>query len=67
MPRQALLPSFVGLANGMLADQSAIEAAITEPWSNGPVEGHVQKVKLIKRQCYGRAKLDVLRRRGRTA
>lgn len=61
------LPSFVGLANGMLADRSAVEAAITEPWSNGIVEGHVHKVKLIKRQGYGRAKLDLLRRRIRIA
>ena len=61
------LPSFVGLANGMLADRSAIEAAITEPWSNGVVEGQVHKVKLIKRQGYGRAKFDLLRRRVRTA
>ena len=65
--KTSTLPSFVGLANGMLADRSAIEAAITEAWSNGIVEGHVHKVKLIKRQGYGRAKLDLLRRRVRTA
>jgi transposase len=65
--KASTLPSFVGLANGMLADRSAIAAAITEPWSNGIVEGHVHKVKLIKRQGYGRAKLDLLRRRVRTA
>ncbi|HEY8744135.1 MAG TPA: transposase, partial [Chloroflexota bacterium] len=65
--KASALPSFVGLANGMLADRSAVEAAITEPWSNGIVEGHVHKVKLIKRQGYGRAKLDLLRRRIRIA
>ncbi|MGI8914257.1 MAG: transposase, partial [Chloroflexota bacterium] len=64
--KASALPSFVGLANGMLADRSAIEAAITELWSNGIVEGHVHKVKLIKRQGYGRAKLDLLRRRVRS-
>jgi len=65
--KTSTLASFVGLANGMVADRSAIEAAITEPWSNGIVEGHVHKVKLIKRQGYGRAKLDLLRRRVRIA
>lgn len=65
--KASAMPSFIGLANGMLADRSAIEAAITEPWSNGIVEGHVHKVKLIKRQGYGRAKLDLLRRHVRTA
>jgi len=65
--KTSTLASFVGLANGMVADRSAIEAAITEPWSNGIVEGHVHKVTLIKRQGYGRAKLDLLRRRVRIA
>jgi|GEM_PF-4902962 hypothetical protein len=45
----------------MLADRSAVEAAITEPWSNSIVEGHAHKVKLIKRQGYGRAKPGTLR------
>jgi transposase len=35
--------------------------AITTPWSSGPVEGLVHKVKLLKRQGYGRAKFDLLR------
>ncbi len=57
------LPSFVALANGISADHVAVEAALTTPWSTGPVEGHVHRVKLLKRQHYGRAKLDLLRRR----
>jgi transposase len=65
--KASALPSFVGLVNGMLAGRCAIEAAITEPWSNGIVEGHVHKVKLIKRQGYGRTTLDLLRHRVRTA
>jgi transposase len=40
-----------------------VDAALTAEWSNGPVEGHVHRLKLIKRQCYGRAKVDLLRRR----
>ncbi|HZL18031.1 MAG TPA: transposase [Polyangia bacterium] len=39
------IPSLAGVANGMLADHAAVAAAITEPWSNGTVEGHVHKVK----------------------
>jgi transposase len=42
-------------------DEDAIRAALTLPWSTGPVEGHIHRLKLIKRQMYGRAKLDLLR------
>jgi transposase len=61
--RDSQLPAFVALANGIQADRAAVEAAFTLPWSTGPVEGHVHRLKLIKRQGYGRAKLDLLRRR----
>ncbi|HEX2185855.1 MAG TPA: ISL3 family transposase, partial [Chloroflexota bacterium] len=61
--QQSDLPPFVSLANGLRGDRAAVEAALTLPWSNGPVEGHVHRLKLIKRQGYGRAKLDLLRRR----
>jgi transposase len=44
-------------------DQQAVAAAITEPWSNGQTEGQRTKLKLVKRQMYGRAKLDLLRAR----
>ncbi len=36
---------------------------MTLPWSTGPVEGHINKLTLIKRSAYGRMKLDVLRQR----
>ena len=55
------LASFAGLAHGIIADRAAVEAALTTPWSNGMVEGHVHRVKLLKRQGYGRANLDLLR------
>lgn len=55
------LPSFVGVANGMLAERAAVEAAFTASWSNGVVEGTIHKIKLLKRQGYGRSKLDLLR------
>jgi transposase len=57
------LPSFAALATGIEADRAAVDAALTLPWSTGMVEGHVHRVKLIKRQGYGRAKLDLLRQR----
>ena len=57
------LPTFMGLAGGIEADRAAVEAAFLLPWSNGQLEGQVNRVKLIKRQGYGRAKFDLLRRR----
>lgn len=42
-------------------DEAAVRAALTLPWSTGPVEGHIHRLKLIKREMYGRAKLDLLR------
>lgn len=57
------LAPFVSLANGIEQDRAAVAAALMMPWSNGPVEGHVHRLKLIKRQGYGRASLRLLRRR----
>ena len=37
--------------------------AVAEPWSNGPVEGQINRLKLIKRQIFGRAGFDLLRQR----
>ncbi|BCH62370.1 hypothetical protein RvVAR0630_pl05120 (plasmid) [Agrobacterium vitis] len=54
---------FASFANGILKDKAAVCAAITEPWSNGQVEGQITKLKLVKRQMYGRAKLDLLQAR----
>jgi transposase len=50
-------------ATGIRADRDAVAAAIVEPWSNGQTEGQITKLKLVKRQMYGRAKLDLLRAR----
>lgn len=50
-------------AIGLLADLQAIEAALTLPWSNGQTEGQVNRLKLLKREMYGRAKLDLLNQR----
>lgn len=46
---------------GVAADLAAIRAAIVKPWSNGQTEGQITKLKLVKRQTYGRANLDLLR------
>src|SRR5207253_7845821 len=50
-------------AQGLRQDYAAVKAALTWPYSNGPTEGHVNRLKLLKRQMYGRAKLDLLRQR----
>jgi transposase len=50
-------------SKGLRNDFAAVKAALEYPWSNGPVEGQVNRLKLIKREMYGRAKFDLLRRR----
>jgi transposase len=56
----SLVASF---ANGVIKDRAAVNAAIATPWSNGQTEGQITKLKLVKRQMYGRAKLDLLQAR----
>ena len=53
----------VKFAQGLQNDKAAVEAALSLPWSNGPTDGQVNRLKLIKRQGYGRAGFDLLRRR----
>lgn len=50
-------------ANGIRQDLPAVEAALTLPWSNGQVEGQVNKLKFIKRAMFGRANFALLRKR----
>jgi transposase len=50
-------------AAGLRQDEAAVSAALTESWSNGPVEGQVNRLKTIKRQMYGRAGFALLRAR----
>jgi len=52
-----------GFAQGLRRDFAAVKAALTLEWSNGQVEGQVNRLKLIKRQMYGRANFDLLRLR----
>ncbi len=44
-------------------DAAAVRAALEYSWSNGPVEGQVNRLKMLKRTMFGRAKLDLLRQR----
>jgi transposase len=50
-------------AAGLHQDGAAVRAALTLPWSSGQAEGQINRLKLLKRQMYGRANLDLLRRR----
>ena len=55
--------SLKSLATGIGQDVLAVRAALELPYSNGQTEGQVTRLKLLKRQMYGRAKLDLLRQR----
>jgi transposase len=50
-------------ARRLREDYDAVKAGVTLPWSNGPVEGHINRLKMLKRQMFGRAHLDLLHRR----
>jgi transposase len=55
------LPALRSFVTGLRRDQDAVTAGLTLPWNSGPVEGHVNRIKTIKRQMYGRANPDLLR------
>lgn len=64
--QQAIDCSFfplVRFANGLVQDYQAVKAALTLSTSNGQVEGQVNRLKMLKRQMYGRAGLPLLQRR----
>ena len=61
--RMSGLPDMENFASGLERDLAAIENAVSLPWSNGLTEGHVNRLKMLKRQMYGRANFDLLRRR----
>jgi transposase len=50
-------------ANTLRRDLQAVKLSITTPWSNGPIEGHINRLKAIKRQMYGRAGFELLKAR----
>ena len=57
------VPEVRTFAVGLRRDEAAVRAALTLPWSNGQVEGQVNRLKTIKRKIYGRGSFDLLRRR----
>jgi len=59
--KQRGLAPLRSFAKGLLQDEAAVRAGLSLPWSQGPVEGHINRLKLLKRQSYGRAKLGLLR------
>ena len=58
--RSSLVASF---ATGIMKDEAAVIAALNLSWSNGQTEGQITKLKLVKRQMYGRGKIDMLQAR----
>lgn len=56
-------PDLQSFTTGIARDHDAVLNGLTLPHSSGPVEGHVNRIKMIKRQMYGRANLDLLRKR----
>jgi transposase len=57
------LPHLHSFVAGLRRDYDAARAGLTSPHSSGKVEGHVNRIKMIKRQMYGRANPDLLRKR----
>jgi len=57
------VPDVASFAEGLRREHAALHAALTLPWSTGPVEGQITRLKLIKRQGYGRSNLETLKRR----
>ena len=61
--RASHIPELQRFARSIQRDEDAVLAGLTEPWSNGVVEGKINKLKLIKRMMYGRAEFPLLRQR----
>jgi transposase len=58
--RNSGVAAFHRFARSLHRDSAAVKAGMTLPWSTSPVEGHINRLKLLKRQMFGRAKLDLL-------
>lgn len=59
--KESQVTELLSFVNGIHRDYAAVRAACSLPWSNGVVEGHVNRLKFLKRQMFGRAHLDLLR------
>ena len=60
---RSTVPEVCGFARGLHRDRLAVEAAFVYAWNNGQVEGHVNRLKMLKRQMFGRASFDLLKQR----
>jgi transposase len=60
---RSTLKEFISFARGLSEDYEAVKNALCSEWSNGQLEGQVNRLKLIKRAMYGRAKFDLLKAR----
>jgi transposase len=60
---ESRFPELHSFVAGIRRDEVAVRAGLELPWSQGQVEGQITKLKLLKRQMYGRAKLDLLQQR----
>jgi len=58
---ESAIVELISFAKGLERDEAAVRAGLSLPWSQGPVEGAVNRLKLIKRSMYERAKFDLLR------
>jgi transposase len=63
MAEASTVPEIRSFAAGVRRDQPAVQAALDYEWSSGRVEGLITKIKLVKRQMFGRGSLDLLKRR----
>jgi hypothetical protein len=59
----SMLEALQRLANGLHDDYAAVKVEVTLPWRSGPVAGHINHLEMLKRQMFGRARLDLLSRR----
>ena len=55
------IPALKSFVNGITQDLEAVKAACSLPWSNGQTEGHINRLKTLKRQMYGRANMALLK------
>ena len=61
--RESTVPEIRAFAERLRQDEAAVRSGASLDWSNGPVEGHVNRLKAIKRAMFGRARFDLLRAR----
>ena len=61
--QDSAVPALQRFAKRLSSDYDAVRAAVTLAWSNGQVEGQINRLKTLKRQMYGRASLDLPERR----